>query len=326
MIFKKKLLIILSLITFIIPSLVSAYSTKVILGGDNIGISVNTKNVLVAGFYKVNGEYIAKDSGFLIGDRIIKINGNNISSIEDLVKEINKSDSDRINVTVKRLDELIDLDLKLVKDDNTYKTGLYIKDQITGVGTLTYIDPETKIFGSLGHEIVDNKTGRIIDINDGFIFESNVTGVIKTSENKTGEKQAIFNQTNVNGTINKNTIKGIYGEYSSNYNQDSLIDVGKIEDIKLGPAKIYTVLNDNDIKEYDIEILKIINDTSTKNILFQITDEELLEKTNGVIKGMSGSPIVQDNKIIGAVTHAIVSDNLKGYGIFITSMLEEGEK
>ena len=322
--FKKKLLIFISILTFLIPCGTLAYSDKVILGGNNIGISVNTKDVLVVGFYKVNGKFIAKDAGFIIGDRITKVNGNEINSINDLVNEINKSSSDKISFTVKRFDSIKHIELDLVKEDGIYRTGLYIKDQITGVGTLTYIDPETMIFGSLGHEIVDNKTGRMIDIIDGSIFDSSVTGIIKSTESKTGEKQAKFNLNKIYGTIEKNTISGIFGKYTSELN-NNLIEVGNIDDIELGPAKIITVLDNNDIKEYSINIIKLNNET-TKNILFEITDDELLEKSNGVIKGMSGSPIVQNNKIIGAVTHAIISDNLKGYGIYITKMLEEGEK
>ena len=324
--FKKKLLILLSFLTFIFPIVVNAYSDKVILGGDNIGISVDTKDILVVGFYKVNGKFIAKESGFLEGDRITKVNGNVVTSIEELIKEINNSGSDRVTFTVKRLESTLDITLDLVKENDIYKTGLYIKDQITGVGTLTYIDPETMIFGSLGHEIVDSKTGRILEIDDGYIFESSVTGTIKSTNSKTGEKQAKFYQDNINGTIDKNTDRGIFGKYLSKLNKDNLIEVGTIEDITLGPAKIYTVLNDNEIKSFDINIIKINDDSTTKNILFEITDEELLKTTNGVIKGMSGSPIVQNNKIIGAITHAIVNDNLKGYGIFITKMLEEGDK
>ena len=322
----KKLLNVFLLLTFFIPNIVFAYSDKVILGGDNIGISVDTKEVIVVGFYKVNDKYIAKSSGFIIGDRIVSVNDTLINSIEDLVKEINKSGSDKVKIRVKRLDEYKDIELNLVKENNIYKTGLYIKDNITGVGTLTYIDPETKIFASLGHEIVDSKTGRIVDIKDGYIFDSNVVGIIKSTSTTTGEKQAKFNANEVNGTIEKNTIKGIYGKYIKELDNNNLISVGTPDEIKLGPAKIYTVLNGNTIEEYTINIIKINNDTSTKNILFEITDKNLLEKTNGVIKGMSGSPIVQNNKIIGAVTHAIVNDNLKGYGIFITTMLEEGEK
>ena len=323
--FKKKLLIILLLIIYLIPINIYAYSDKVILGGDNIGISVNTKEVLVVGFYKVNDKYIAKDAGFAIGDKILKVNNNDISNIDDLIKEINKSEDNNITIKIKRNNEEKNLKLKLIKENGIYKTGLYIKDQITGVGTLTYIDPETNIFASLGHEISDNKTGKLIDISDGNIFESKVTGVIKTTDIKTGEKKAKFIRENIEGIINKNTTKGIYGIYTKE-NNNILIEVGNENEIVLGPAKIYTSLNDNQIEAYDINIIKINKNSDTKNILFEITDKELLNKTGGIIKGMSGSPIVQNNKIVGAVTHAILSENTKGYGIFITTMLEEGEK
>ncbi len=322
--FKKKLLLYI-LLTLFLPINVFAYSSKVVLGGDNIGITVNTKEVTVVGFYKVNGKYIAKDSGFLVGDKIIKVNGTLVTSIEELISEINKSIDD-VTITVLRNDVEVDLKLDLIKENDSYKTGLYIKDEITGVGTLTYIDPGTSIYGSLGHEILDNKTGKLINIKDGSIFESIVTGVIKTTSTSTGEKRALFNKDNIKGTIDKNTIKGIFGKYTSDYSNKLLIDVGKIEDIKEGPAEIYTVLDSDEIKAYNINIIKINDSQDTKNILFEITDDELLDKANGVIKGMSGSPIVQDNKIIGAVTHALVNDNTKGYGIFITTMLEEGEK
>lgn len=324
--FKKKLLVFLSFLTLFIPKNIYAYSSKVILGGDNIGITVNTKEILVVGFYKVNNKYIAKESGFIIGDKIYKVNNKEVANIEELVNEINKSIDKKITITVKRGNIDKDIDLNLIEEDKTYKTGLYIKDEITGLGTLTYIDPETKIFGSLGHEIAENKTGQLVEIDSGFIFESIITGNIKSTITSTGEKRAKFNQNKIKGTIEKNTIKGIFGKYTKQIDDNKLIDVATKEEIKIGPAKIYTVLNGNEVKEYNINIIKINDNTTTKNILFEITDKELMDKTNGVIKGMSGSPIVQNNKIIGAVTHAIVSDNSKGYGIFITTMLEEGEK
>ncbi len=324
--FKRKLLVLFSILTLFMPINVLAYSSQVILGGENIGISVNTKEVLVVGFYKVNNEYIAQKAGFALGDRITKVNGKEISSIEELVSEINKANDSKVTLSVKRDNIEKDISLNLVLDKDVYKTGLYIKDEITGIGTLTYIDPETKIFGSLGHEIADSKTGKLVSINDGYIFESSVTGTIKSTPTTTGEKRAIFKQNIVEGDIVKNTNKGIYGNYSKEIDEDNLIDVAEIDEIELGPATIYTVLHNNEVKAYNINILNINKDSETKNILFEITDDTLMEKTNGVIKGMSGSPIVQNNKIIGAVTHAIVSDNTKGYGIFITSMLEEGEK
>lgn len=325
--FKKKLLVVFLILTFIFPIYVFAYSDKVILGGDNIGISVNTKEVLVVGFYKVNDSYIAKDAGFVIGDKITKVNGNQVTSINELVNEINKVENkENVEFTILRNDVEKKVYLSLVKENDNYKTGLYIKDQITGVGTLTYIDPESMIFGSLGHEILDNSTGKIVNIKSGKIFEALVTENIKSTNVSTGEKRAIFNQDKVYGIINKNTNKGIFGIYKDNVDNASLIDVAGIDEIEIGPAQIYTVLNNNDVKSYKINIIKINDELTTKNILFEIVDEELLENTNGVIKGMSGSPIVQNNKIIGAVTHAIVNDNTKGYGIFITTMLEEGER
>ncbi len=323
---RKRLLITLILLTFLFPINIYAYSSKVILGGDNIGISVKTKEVLVIGFYKVNDKYIASEAGFAIGDKIIKINNIDISSIDELVKEINKSESENIEVTIIRNDEKKTIILPLIKEKNILKTGLYIKDQITGIGTLTYIDPETKIYGSLGHEIVDNKTGKIIDIISGNIFKSDITGTIKSTVTKTGEKKAKFSQDEIKGSLEKNTSKGIYGKYTEIIDESKLIEVGEKEEVKLGPAKIYTVLSDNIIKSYDINIIKINKNTESKNILFEITDKELINDTNGVIKGMSGSPIVQNKKIVGAVTHAIINDNTKGYGIFITTMLEEWER
>ena len=324
--FKKKLLIIISFLIMLFPFSVYAYSDKVILGGDNIGISVNIKEILVVGFYKVNDKYIASEAGFAIGDKIIKVNNNEVNNIESLVKEIKNNDGETVAITVLRDNEEKEFNLTLVKDGDNYKTGLYIKDQITGIGTLTYIDPESKVFASLGHEIADNKTGKIIDISKGFIFDSTIKGIIKSTPISTGEKRAIFNQNSINGIILKNTNKGIFGEYKSEINSDNLIEVGEIDEIELGPATIYTVLDNKEIQEFDINIIKINEDSETKNILFEITDEELMNNTNGVIKGMSGSPIVQNNKIIGAVTHAIINDNSKGYGIFVVKMLEEGDK
>ncbi len=323
---KRKLLVFISILLVILPFNAYAYSDKIILGGDNIGISVKTKEILIIGFYKVNDKFIASDAGFAIGDKIVKVNDTKISNIESLVSEINETNSNEIKITINRDGEEKEIFLPIVKEDNIIKTGLFIKDQITGIGTLTYIDPETKIFGSLGHEIVDNKTGKIIDILSGYIFNSDVTGTIKSTITKTGEKRAIFKQNEIKGYIEKNTKTGIFGEYTGNIEGKSLIEVAEKEEIKLGPAKIYTVLDNNNIKEFNINIIKINLESNTKNILFEIVDDKLMNETNGVIKGMSGSPIVQNNKIVGAVTHAIVNDNTKGYGIFITTMLEEGEK
>lgn len=325
--FKHKLLTFFSLLLLVIPTSTYAYSSKVVLGGQNIGIEVNSKGIMVVGFYKVNDSYIGKNSGIEIGDKIIKISNTNVYSISDMVTAINKNIKDsKVKMTISRGNREIPVTLDLVRDNNdVYKTGLYVKDEITGIGTLTYIDPETKIYGALGHEIIEANTNQKIEVKDGKIFKSDVTGTIKSDRTTTGEKNAIFNKGIVYGNIKENTISGIFGTYTSEFNTNNLIEVASPNEIVPGEAKILTVLKDNKIEEYSINILKINTSTKTKNILFEITDKELLNKTNGVIKGMSGSPIVQNNKLIGAVTHAIVNDNEKGYGIFITTMLKEGE-
>ena len=217
--------------------------------------------------------------------------------------------------------------LKLSKtEDNVYKTGLYVKDSITGVGTLTFIDPNTKLFGALGHEIIEKNTGQRLEIKDGKIYGSSVTGITRSDIGKPGEKNAKYDSSKVFGTVSENTSSGIFGKYTTDIPDKKLFAVAKEENVKTGKASILTVIDGNTIESFDINILRINNNgNSTKNILFEIIDEKLLKDTGGIVQGMSGSPIIQDDYIIGAVTHVVVDDPSKGYGIFITKMLEEAE-
>ncbi len=326
--FKKKLLIIPLFLITLFPSIVFAYSNKIILGGENIGIKVNSKNVMVVGFYKVGDKYVGEDAGFKVGDLITKINEQEVSSIDEMISIIDKNkDNGALNVSFLRNNKELTTSLELIKDSNgVYKTGLYVKDQINGIGTLTYIDPNTKIFGALGHEIAEKSTMKRIEIKDGTIFKSDVTGINRSENGSPGSKEARFYSDEVYGKVNSNTESGIFGYYTDKLSDDGTIDVAEKDEVKLGYAQIRTVINDNSIKNYDIEILNINRSDSTKNILFKITDSELLKLTGGVVAGMSGSPIIQNDKIIGAVTHVVVNDTQKGYGIFITTMLEEGDK
>ena len=209
---------------------------------------------------------------------------------------------------------------------DVYKTGLYVKDSVTGIGTLTFIDPETQKFGALGHEIEEQTTGKIFEIKDGKIFETTVTGIIPSTDGSPGEKKAEYDPENVEGNVDENTTQGIFGTYTDNIQNRKTYKVAKPKEVKTGDAKILTVLDDDNIKEYSIKISEI-NDlkSKNKNFIFEITDSELKDKTGGIIQGMSGSPIIQGDYIIGAVTHVVVDNPLKGYGIFITNMLEEAE-
>ncbi len=327
---KLKLQIIFPLlILFIMPQSVSAYSKYIIPGGETIGIEINSKGVLVVGFYEVDRKYIGKDAGFLIGDTITEINNTKVNNIDEMVKAVNDeaNSNNQLDVTIIRNGKSSNLTLDMICDsDAVCKTGLYVKDEITGIGTLTYIDPKTTIFGALGHEITERTTGERFEIKDGKIFKATVTDNTKSENGSPGEKNATYDESVTYGKINSNEESGIFGKYSSELLDTEALEVGTKDDVKKGEAIIRTVINGNEVKEYTINILNINKDSDIKNILFEITDEELLNETGGVIQGMSGSPIIQNNKIIGAVTHVIVSDAKKGYGIFITTMLEEGDK
>lgn len=322
---KHKLHFFLALLLMLFPLSVYAYPQYVIPGGENIGIKVANNGVIVVGFYKVNNIDIAKDSNLMLGDVITKVNDTNITSIDEMISVLDKSDINNIKLTYKRGSNLYDTTLSVVANENgTYKTGIYVKDSILGIGSLSYIDISGNIpvYGALGHEIDEKNTAYKIEVKEGKIFASSVTGINKGTVGNPGSKSARFESDKVLGNIKSNTETGIYGTYSEKIT-DSQIEVGSSEDITLGPATIRTVIENNKKEDFEIEILNVDKNNKTKNILFKVTDEKLLNKTGGIVQGMSGSPILQNNKIIGAVTHVVVNDSTKGYGIFITTMLDE---
>ena len=319
--FKRRLLI-LFLTFMILPFNTFAFSKYLVPGGENIGINIKSNGVLIVGFYESSAK-----SSLQIGDIIVSIDDNQVSSINDMLKLVDSSkDEVTLKIGYKRNNQLLSTNLSLVKDENgVFKTGLYVKDSITGIGTLTFIDPTTNQYGALGHSITDSKTNIRFEIKDGKIFKSDVTSIDKSQNGQTGEKNAKFYFDTVYGTIEQNEETGIYGTYSEDYNSKELVEVGSIDEIELGEAYIKTTLDNNKVENFNIEILSIDKDSDTKNILFKVTDSTLLEKTGGIVKGMSGSPIIQNNKIIGAITHTVISDNTKGYGISIIKMLESME-
>ncbi len=329
MIFKKfkKSATLLLLSLFIMPFQVFAYSEYLIPGGENIGIQIHSKGILVVGIYEVNGTYPASDAGLMIGDKITKINDQNVENINDMIAKINASESLDLKVTYERANKTLNTTLHIIKEEDVFKTGLYVKDSVTGIGTLSFIDPNTKIFGALGHEITEKNTGKILEVKDGKIFNAAVTGIDRSEEGTPGSKNAKFDMTSQNGTIKENTESGIFGTFTGEIPNKKLYKVASFEDIKLGEAKILTVISGNEIGEYDIQILKVNNNQNqkTKNILFEITDPKLLERTGGVVQGMSGSTIIQGDYIVGAVTHVVVDAPNKGYGILVVNMLEEAE-
>lgn len=317
----------LLILTVLIPINTLAYSEYIIPSGASIGIEINTDGIMIIGFYKTNGKENKSSEKLKVGDKIIKVAGNDIHNINELVDSIEKNiENNLVNLTIRRNNKTFTTNLELLYDGTTYKTGLYVKDTIAGIGTLTYIDPNTRIYGALGHEIVETNTNSRVEVKTGKIFKSIVTSVDRSTLGSPGGKNAKFYIDKTYGNIEKNLNTGIYGKYDQVLPEINALKVASLDEIEKGKAYIYTVIDGEKIERFDINITKIDKNNKIKNIFFEITDERLLEKTGGIVQGMSGSPIIQEDKIIGAVTHVVVSSPRVGYGISIIKMLEDGEK
>ena len=321
----KYLYILLACLVF--PLNVMAYSDYIIPGGENVGIEINSKGIMVIGFYKVDGKLNKGNPNIKVGDQIIKVGKIIVSTTEELVEAIEKERTDnRVSLLILRDGKEKEIDLELILMDGIYKTGLYVKDNITGIGTLTYIDPNTLIYGALGHQVIENNSNKTVEVKSGVIFRSLVTSIDKSLNGSPGGKNAKMDYSTKFGSILSNTEYGIFGKYTSDIPKKESLKVANKDEIQLGEAYIYTVLKNEKIEKFKINITKIDKENSIKNIYFEVVDSNLLEKTGGVVQGMSGSPIIQNDMIVGGVTHVIVSNPTTGIGIFITTMLEAGEK
>ena len=318
----KKMICTFFLILFL-PAYVLAYSKLIIPGGESIGININLGGLLVVGHYKVNNEYI--NNNINISDKIIKINDKRINNLNDFISYLNKVDTDNINITIIRNNKEQNKNLKIIKSNGEINTGLYVKDNVVGIGTLTFIDPVSKKYASLGHPIMLNETKEIVSVKDGNIFESIITNITKSRNGYVGSKKANIIYNKNLGTIIDNLENGLYGYYTSKMPNKDLLEVATFDEIKNGEAYILTVTDKNEVSKYKINIIEKYykrKDTA-KAFGFEVVDEKLLSNTGGIVQGMSGSPIIQNNKIIGAVTNVLVDDVTLGYGISIITMLEQ---
>lgn len=306
-------------------------------GGHSVGVRMNVKGVLVVGLEEIEtpeGKFInpGLEAGLQIGDNILEINGTKVNNARE-VKEIVNKIKDDVKLKVKRKEEILNITLTPVvsADDNLYKIGVWVKDKTAGIGTLTYYDPSNNTFGALGHAITDPETGTVLSVAQGELLNSRVQSVKQGKAGSPGEIKGIFYEADQPlGKLAVNTEYGIFGKtYSQIINPIYMkpLQIGYQNEIKKGPAYILTTLDGDKIEKYSIEIEKINRQSkaSTKSMVIKVTDERLLAKSGGIIQGMSGSPIIQNNKIIGAVTHVFVNDPQKGYGIFIEWMLQDSD-
>ena len=301
--------------------------------GMPIGIYVKTEGVLIIGTGEVEtkGEGTVKPAENLVkkGDYIVSINGEKVEEKEDLIEKINAFGQQKEVLGVLRGDEYIEVSLKPAKSsDGKYMLGIWVRDDLAGVGTLTYYRQDGS-FGALGHAVSDGETGTQMEMEEGWIYHTNIIGIRKGGSGSPGELSGVieYRKDACLGSVEKNTPLGIYGSLDGNLNQ---LQIGKSygvtykQDIHSGTAYVLSSLS-GEVKSYEIEIESLdYSDTEeNKGILFKVTDPELLELTGGIVQGMSGSPIIQNGNIVGAVTHVFVSDSTMGYGIFIEKMLAQ---
>lgn len=305
----------------------------VVPGGQSIGVKLYTQGVLVvatADVTAIDGRAYnpAREAGIMVGDSILEINGIKVRDAEHVIKLLNASDGRKISMIVLRDKDTMEIAVKPVKsqEDGKYRIGAWVRDKTAGVGTLSFYSPETGIFGALGHPITDVDTGLLLSVEEGEILESKVASIQKGERSKPGEIRGIFfEEQNRLGLIEKNTEFGIYGVMTKpqqNPYYKQAIPVAMRQQVKVGKAHIMTTV-DEDVELYEVEIQKLARQSSPepKSMIIKIVDKRLLEKTGGIVQGMSGSPIIQDNKLVGVVTHVFVNDPTRGYGIYAEWMV-----
>ena len=302
---------------------------KVIPLGNAIGLKLYTEGVLIVGMSEIEGKRPYEFSGIKEGDRIISIDNKKIETTEDLIETVNTSKGKEVSIKyVRENSEEVTNITPVQTKQNEYKLGLWVRDAAAGVGTASFYIPSTGMFASLGHGITDIDTGDLITISNGELVSTNIVSIQKGEKGKPGEIKGSIEGSRKIGEVYKNSSFGIFGKVSNKNSlkvTESEMEILNRDEIKKGKAQIICELEDGKKEHYDIEIQRIYtaNNKDNKSMLIKITDERLLEKTGGIIQGMSGSPIIQNGKFVGAVTHVLVNDPTTGYGVFADMMLKQ---
>ena len=305
--------------------------TTVIPLGKTIGMKLYTEGVLVVGMSEIEGKKPYQNSGIEAGDRIIEVNNKKISTSDELTQCVNTCNGKNIEIKyINNKDEIVQAEIEPAKtSNNEYKIGLWVRDAAAGVGTITFYEPSTGSFASLGHGINDVDTYELIDIANGELVTAKILDIVKGKNGIPGEIRGNIDNSIKIGNISKNTDFGVYGNITNtnalNLDNSQEMEVADRNEINTGKAYILCELDNRKPEKYEIEIQKIFkeNNQDNKSMLIKITDARLIEKTGGIIQGMSGAPIIQNNKFIGAVTHVLVNDSKVGYGVFADLMIKQ---
>ncbi len=323
---NKAASLFIAVIIALTPIGISAAKT-VCPGGFPFGVKFYTDGVIVSSLEEVAGEagtvMPAVNAGLKLKDIITEVNGVHVTSALSISQAVTESGGNEIALTVKRGDQTLSLTLIPIKSigDGRYKAGMWLKDSTAGVGTVTYVIPETGEFAGLGHGICDSDTGKLLPLSRGIVTDVTVNGVKRGLPGAPGELRASFTGNKI-GTLIGNSNTGVYGIISP-ASDTRMLEVGSRESIHEGEATIISTLDNSGASEYTVQLSAIDRGArGSKNFIVTVTDKRLLEKTGGIVQGMSGSPIIQDGKLVGAVTHVLVNDPTRGYGIFIENMLE----
>ncbi len=307
-------------------------NTEVAVLGTPFGIKMFTEGVLVVGYSDIETKDGVKnpsaDAGVKKGDIILKINGKNVENNSNVQNIIRNTKGKTISVLLKRGDKHFTVSLTPIysEADKVYKIGIWIRDSSAGIGTLTYYDPSTNVLAGLGHGICDTDTGDLVPCESGQFVGAEIVGIKKSSKETTGELQGVLSG-KVTAEIKTNDITGVYGVAKAPVSSEKVMEIALKQEIKTGKAQILTTLDNGQPKLYDCLIKKVYHNDSSriKNMVIEVTDPDLLAKTGGIVQGMSGSPIIQNGKLVGAVTHVFVNNCRQGYGIFAENMLETAQ-
>ena len=288
--------------------------------GRVVGLQLKSGSVTVAAFDDARGMG-ARKAGLRIGDEITRINGKTIACIEDVRMALEQS-GETASVTVRRGREESTVAVKLHRQDGDSRLGVYLRQGIAGIGTVTWYDPDTGEFAALGHGVSDGK-GKLIAMTEGQAFDASIGDVERGKAGKPGQLKGSADGNESCGILKRNTAQGVFGISRRGWTGEAL-PVAEYEEIQTGSAVIRSMVDDRGPREYSVEILKIYPEdrSDCRNLLIRVTDPALLKATGGIVQGMSGSPIIQDGKLVGAVTHVLVNDPTRGYGIFIENMLD----